>query len=266
VTRADGGRIPLVLRLLDHQVIGHAGQLVGNVDDLVLEEGANDLRVVGLLSGPPALARRFGGRGGSWLGAAWRRLRPDGDPQPRVVPLDRVVRLDSGVHVDRAASATLAAEQGLERWLREHVVGRIPGASGADTDPDRDVPHPSHRVGRLLRDDDRTLSDLLGLRVVTEDGDELGEVVEVTAERVSRARDALGPLRIGELVCSVHHLGQELGYTMEPQGPALLRWLLRVWHHQDRHVSLDDVVRLDWGKGEVVVSGKAELRHPHDVA
>jgi sporulation protein YlmC with PRC-barrel domain len=265
MTLADRGRIPLVLRLLDHQVIGHAGQLLGKVDDLVLEDGEKGLRVVGLLSGPPALARRLGRRSGGWLDATWRRLRPDADPSPRVIPLERVLRLDSGVHLDRSAGATLAGEQGLERWLREHVVGRIPGASGAESDPDRETPDPSHRVGRLLRDDERTLSDLLGFQAVTEAGDEVGEVVEVTAERVTRAPEPLGPLRIGELVCSVHHLGQELGYTTEPQGPALLRWLLRLWHRQDRHVSFDDVVALDWGRRRVVVSSAAELRHPHDV-
>lgn len=264
-----GGRIPLVLRLLDHQVIGEEGQLLGNVDDLVLEQDGGDLVVSGLLSGPPALALRAGGRTGAVLDAAWRRLRREEDPQPVVIPLDRVVRLDSGVHVDRVAGRALAAEQGLELWLRRHVVSHIPGALGGSSDPDSEPPEDPTREGggERLQPGQLTLSRLLGLRVVTSDDADLGHVVEATARRIRGDGDGpLGPLRVTELVASRRHLGQELGYTMAPQKPLLLQRLLRWWHAGDRHVHVDAVEKIDWEAGRIAVRRGTTLRHPHDVS
>lgn len=261
---ASHGRIPLVLRLLDHQVIGHEGQLLGNVDDLVLRDTDDGLVVAGLLSGPEALAMRQGGRTGAWLYAAWRRLDPEPDPQPVGVSLDHVLRLDSAVHVDEPASHHLANAQGLELWLREHVVSHLPGALGADSDPDHPSADADTDVGEPLSSDEHTVSGLLGLPVVTEDGSPLGEVIEVVGTRTRRGKEPLGPVRVTELVCTRRRLGQELGYTMEPQRPQVVQWLLRAWHRGDRHVRLEDV-EIDWSAARVLVRAGVELRHPHDV-
>lgn len=268
----DADRFGVVLRLLDHQVVGEQGQLLGNVDDLALEETPEGLFVVGFLSGPAALGGRLGGWGGRLLGDAWRRLRTEPEPRQLVVPLERVVRLDSAVRVDTRAGRTLAQEQRLELWLRQHVLARIPGAMGGESDPDRpDRPdlRPADGIGVPLRDGQHTVSELLALRALTSDGGPLGEVIEVTAERVGGREhghgDGLGPLRVVDVICSPRHLGQELGYTLTPQGPRLVRWLLRACHRSDRHLHLGDVAEIDWERGELRAGEYAVLRHPHDV-
>jgi hypothetical protein len=265
----DADRFGVVLRLLDHQIVGEQGQLLGNVDDLALEETPEGLFVVGLLSGPAALGTRLGGWGGRLLGDAWRRLRTEPRPHQLVIPLERVVRLDSAVHVDARAGRTLAQEQRLELWLREHVVARIPGAMGGEADPDRPDLRPADGVEVPLRDGQHTVSELLALRALGPEGAPLGEVIEVTAERVGGREhghgDGLGPLRLVDIVCSPRHLGQELGYTLTPQGPRVVRWVLRACHRSDRHLPLGDVAEIDWGRGELRAGEYAVLRHPHAV-
>jgi sporulation protein YlmC with PRC-barrel domain len=262
-----GDRIPVSLRLLDHQIIGSDGALLGNVDDLVVTESEDGLVVSALMSGPPALACRQGGRGGRWLFALWRRLHPDADPQPLAIPLEHVTRLDSAVHVSVLAEHTLAQTAGLELWLREHVISRLPGALGG-ADEDRGPLQLERRRHQefQVRPDVWTLSDLLGTRVCTEDGRELGEVIEVTADAIRRSGLELGHLLVRELVCSPRHLWQELGYTMEPQGPALLARLIRWWHKHDRRVDWADVRGIDRERHTVEVAGDARLDHPHDRA
>lgn len=258
-------RIPLVLRLLDHQLVGSDDELLGNVDDLVLEPRGGDLWVTGLLSGPPALARRQGGRGEVWVDAVWRRLHPLEHPQLVGVPLASVTRLGSDIRLDAPASALLGRNLGLERWVREKVVSRLPWATGGgDEDEERRRASAGHGVGFLVPLDAPTVSRLVGARLRTTAGEDVGEVIEVVAEGVRDGRPA-GPMRVVALVVSRRRLGTELGYTLTPQGPALLRHLLRWWHRDDRHVRAEDLTGLDWGTRTLTVRDGAELRHPHDV-
>ena len=106
--------------------------MLGNVDDVALEERDGRLLAVGLLRGPGAWAHRQPGALGRWGRAVWRRLDPREDPRPLVLPLDHVLAIGSAVHVDPWADAFLAGADGLELWLRRHVVGKIPGARGGD--------------------------------------------------------------------------------------------------------------------------------------
>jgi sporulation protein YlmC with PRC-barrel domain len=261
------GRIPLVLRLLDHQIVGADGDLLGNVDDLELAQTPDGLLVVGILSGPPALAARQGGRTGAWLTAVWRRLHPDQDPHPLAVPLDHVTRLDSAVHVSARMERVLEENAGLELWLRDKVVSRLPGALDRPDGDDRrhTVATSRERHEELAcADDALRLSRLLGVEVLSASGERVGRVVEATAEAFERRGLELGRLRIVELVSSNRHLGEELGYTMDPQGPVLLRVLLRWWHRGDRRLSMDDVEQLDWRARRLVLSSRARPRHPHD--
>jgi hypothetical protein len=255
--------IPLVLRLLDHQVVGNEQEMLGNVDDLELREQDGDLLVWALMSGPPALAGRQGGRGGRWLHGWWRRLHPETDPRPLALPLDHVVRLGSAVEVSEEGERVLAHAQGFERWLRAHVIGRLPGALGGDHRLSREGGPPRHTDEFVLGRDSHRISGLLGATVRAGDR-ELGRVMEVTADVVDPRPERLGLLRLRDLVCSPRHLGEELGYTMARQGPAAVGWLLRVWHRGDVRVGLDDVVRIDWDAREIEVRPGARLRHPHE--
>ena len=121
--------LDLVLRVLDHQIVGHDGRLLlGNVDDLELSPQGADLAVTGLATGPPALARRLPGRLGSWTGLLWHRLRPEADPPATVIPIGHVTDVGSAIRVDQAAARGVEAALGLEHWLAEQVISRIPGS------------------------------------------------------------------------------------------------------------------------------------------
>lgn len=113
------------LHLLDRQVLDVDDLPVCTLDDLELEvadgEPAEDGRIDGsvpvvisaLLTGPVLGARVFGGRPPA---SRWYRL-----PWAHVSDVGTVVRLS-------VRSAGLDATW-LERWTRDHVIGRIPGGT-----------------------------------------------------------------------------------------------------------------------------------------
>ncbi|WP_103344128.1 hypothetical protein [Amycolatopsis sp. CA-126428] len=116
--------------LLDRQIVDLAGRKVGKVDDVELETGDDgQLRVTALLAGQVALGRRIGGRFGRWLAAVAGRLRTEETPAPLRIPFDHVA--DVGSHITLSLRVAVLDEPPLETWLREHVIGRIPGARDA---------------------------------------------------------------------------------------------------------------------------------------
>jgi hypothetical protein len=120
------------LQLLDRQLLDRNGAHCGKVDDVELEESEDGtVRVSAILCGPGALLSRTGfTRLGGWLRRFAVASYPwDGDPGridfEHVVDLGDHVELD----VDREQLATFAGE----RWVRDHVIARIPwSASDAD--------------------------------------------------------------------------------------------------------------------------------------
>jgi len=120
--------LDLRLHLLDRQVVGPDGRLLGKVDDLELaEEPDGTLVVTALLSGPLALAPRLGGRLGGWVDAVVRRLSLDRDPAPRRIDIGRVTHIGSAVTVVVPDGGDVS-EPPLERWLDVHLIRRIPGS------------------------------------------------------------------------------------------------------------------------------------------
>src|SRR6266496_1573872 len=118
------------LRLLDRQLIDRDGCLVGNVDDLELTEPADGPpRVTAILAGPGALAGRLGGRLGRWLEGVSNRLREGDEDRPARISFGLVTEIGSAVRL-AGARADLETDR-VERWVREHVIGRIPGAGDA---------------------------------------------------------------------------------------------------------------------------------------
>jgi hypothetical protein len=129
---AEGRVLHAELDLLDHQLRDRDGRLCGNIDDLELsrsETGA--LYVTALLSGPGTLLVRFGcGRLGRWLerfrretGAYGQSGREDAGR----IPMALVRQI--GPVIDVAASADELASSQSERWVRQHIIGRIPGSA-----------------------------------------------------------------------------------------------------------------------------------------
>ena len=123
-----GRHLDAALNLLDRQIIDPDGRLFGNVDDLELTERDDGrLVVTALLTGPGVLGPRLGGRLGHWTVAVWQRLRVDTDPEPGRIDSADVSRIDSAVHLSVRPDGP--GFDGLERWVDEHLISRIPGAT-----------------------------------------------------------------------------------------------------------------------------------------
>jgi sporulation protein YlmC with PRC-barrel domain len=117
-------------KLLDGQIIDVDGHLVGKVDDLELTFGeAGPPYVSALLIGTDAWGRRIRGRPGRWLGHLAAMLQALGAAGPGSIPFGRVKRINSAI--DLSASV---AELGLDEpdvWVRDRVIGKLPGAHHA---------------------------------------------------------------------------------------------------------------------------------------
>jgi hypothetical protein len=121
------------LHLLDRQLVDRDGRLAGNIDDLELElpdDGGVPI-VVAIVSGPGALAERNGGRLGNAWSALYRRMRPGGDPGADLdhIPFSKVKRVSSQVDLDVQVEDLESFAS--ERWVRDHVIAKIPGAGHA---------------------------------------------------------------------------------------------------------------------------------------
>ena len=274
--RTASVRLDLVLRLLDHQILGPDQELLGNVDDIELLDADSGLFVTGIAIGPASLAQRLPGRLGDWLYAIWRRLHPDRDPKPLVVPIERVTKIGSAVEVDGGAARALAETFGLEQWLRQYVISRIPGAQGGGDERDeeqgppdqpggdRDAPH-GHPIrsplpGALV------VSALVGRTVVDESTrKELGRLCEIhAAAKPLDGRQAA--MRVTHLQYGRHQRGSELGYSADrKQGPWLVAVAFRRWQRDNRVVPVALVRDLGGPDAPVVVTSTTDLRHPHAV-
>jgi sporulation protein YlmC with PRC-barrel domain len=116
--------------LLDRQILDSDGEPVGKVDDVELDrtpDGA--LFVAALLVGQRALGDRIGGRLGSWIAGTARRLSPDYQRGPLRIPFDLIAEITSAINL--SVRREMLADPALETWLRDHLIGRIPGASDA---------------------------------------------------------------------------------------------------------------------------------------
>lgn len=253
----------VVLRLLDHQLVGPDGSLVGNVDDLELVHRDGDWVVTGIMVGPAALSSRLPGPLGRWTYAVWRRLHPAPDPSATVVPLEHVTSVDSGVHVDGHAARALTAGFGLELWLRDHVVSRLPGSPGS--------PSPSGTAGDLatapgaeghvarepgspkepqwpLRaplEGAHPLCRLIGRNVLSYAGTRMGRVCELRCLGPPRDQQQ-APLQARWLLYTPRLAGWQLGYSTDPrQGPWAVRRFQRTRRHRDRIVELEQVQGLE---------------------
>lgn len=119
------------LSLLDRQMLDCEGRLSGNVDDLELDvpEGGGPPVVTAILAGPGALAHRLGGGLGRWVESVHARLHPSSEPEPARVPFDAVVEVGATVNLAVAKSDLELSR--FEDWVRDHFIGRIPGADRA---------------------------------------------------------------------------------------------------------------------------------------
>jgi len=112
--------------LLDQQVVDRNGQLMGKVDGIVLEVRAGKPpRVARLIIGGGTAAHRVHPRWGAWL-LRWRRRWGPANDRPYEIPWSAVRKIGVDVKVDVAAEDTPAFS--WEHWVRDRIIGRIPGA------------------------------------------------------------------------------------------------------------------------------------------
>jgi sporulation protein YlmC with PRC-barrel domain len=110
--------------ILDQQLVDRAGVNIGKVDSVMLElrEGRPP-RITAVLTGGHLFARRLHPRIESWT----RRLTGGWGPQshePCRIPWSKVKKIGVDVKVDIEADSVIP----WEHWIRDHIIGRIPGA------------------------------------------------------------------------------------------------------------------------------------------
>jgi sporulation protein YlmC with PRC-barrel domain len=113
-------------QILDQQLIDRKGELMGKVDGIMLELGEGEPpRLARLIIGGGTAARRIHPGFADWL-LQWRRRWGPQDDEPLEVPWSKVRKIGIDVKVDLDAEDTSALA--WERWVRDHIIGRIPGA------------------------------------------------------------------------------------------------------------------------------------------
>jgi hypothetical protein len=116
----------LVRDVLDKQIRDADDCPAGKVDGIVAElRDREPPRVMYLEVSGIARARRMSPRLGRWAAALAGRWSPEGG-EPLRIAVSRVHDVGTTVHADIDAERSPA--YAWERWLRDHVIGRIPGA------------------------------------------------------------------------------------------------------------------------------------------
>lgn len=113
----------VVLNFANRQIVDADGENRGKVDDVLLRDDGDQLVLEAVLTGFPAWAARLGGPLGSRLLRAWNVLT-DSRP-PDVIALKEVEQFNGAI---RLRPGTRVRDNHFERWLREHLIRRIPGA------------------------------------------------------------------------------------------------------------------------------------------
>jgi len=117
----------LLRDLLDKQVVDRNQVKIGKVDGVVAElRPGRPPRVLAIELGSITLARRLGARPGRWMAWLAKRLGGKRHAEPHHIGWNKV--RDVGVDIDVDIDVRRTAIFDWQDWLRDHVIGRIPGA------------------------------------------------------------------------------------------------------------------------------------------
>ena len=117
-------RLCLVRDILDNQLLDATDQNAGKVDGVVLElRPGEPTRVHYVEVGPITLLRRINRRLGNWYARIDARLG-EGRGAPIRIPISRVILDSPSLRLDLAVDNLPV--MALERWLRRHIVAKIP--------------------------------------------------------------------------------------------------------------------------------------------
>ncbi|HUJ13880.1 MAG TPA: hypothetical protein VL284_08850 [Thermoanaerobaculia bacterium] len=122
-------RLDVIRDLLDRQLVDSDETKMGRVDGIVLDiDGDGPPRIDHFELGFAVLARRIHPRIERWLNAIRARWSVRRSAR-QIVPWAKVVDVTAyEIKVDLKAIDTPAFD--WERWLRDHIVAKIPGAGG----------------------------------------------------------------------------------------------------------------------------------------
>ncbi len=119
-------RLGAMRDLLDKQLVDAENRPIGKVDGLIVQpRGDRPPLVTYIECGGATLSARLPGvlrRIMRWLAT---RLSPK-EAAPYRIAMEHVVHLGVNVKLDLDASSTPALAS--ERWVRDHIIARIPGA------------------------------------------------------------------------------------------------------------------------------------------
>ena len=118
--------IALVRDLLDSQIVDRDGEAMGCVDGIVMTWSADaPPRVTHLELGGATLARRLPWPLKRMVGWLARTLTPRGG-EPYRIEVARIMHIGRNIQLDIAAARSAA--RASERWVRDHIITRIPGS------------------------------------------------------------------------------------------------------------------------------------------
>jgi hypothetical protein len=118
--------IAIIRDLLDKQLVDRYGEALGRVDGIIMAYSADaPPRITHFQLGAQTLARRLPRPFRGALSALARRLTPRGS-DPYRIEVSRIVELGRTIKIDIDGSRSAARE--TERWIRDHVIARIPGS------------------------------------------------------------------------------------------------------------------------------------------
>ncbi|MER9648050.1 hypothetical protein [Mesorhizobium sp. M0199] len=117
----------LLRDILDKQVVDREQVKIGKVDGLVAElRPGKPPEIVAVELGSITLARRLGQRPGRWMARLAARLGGRRHAEPHRIAWNKV--RDIGVDIEFDIDVRETAIFDWQDWLRDHVIGRIPGA------------------------------------------------------------------------------------------------------------------------------------------
>lgn len=117
----------LLRDILDKQVVDREQVKIGKVDGLVAElRPGKPPRIVAIELGAVTLARRLGARSGRWTAQLAARLGGKRHGEPHRIAWNKVQ--DIGVDIQFDIDVRETSIFAWQDWLRDHVIGRIPGA------------------------------------------------------------------------------------------------------------------------------------------
>jgi hypothetical protein len=118
--------VNLIRDVLDKQLIDRRGGPIGRADGIVVEiRNGSAPRILYLETGPVTAARRISPRWGMFV-ARWIRRFSQQYTGAFRIPWSALRSTGKDVRLDIEAEQTPTAT--CEKWVREHIIARIPGA------------------------------------------------------------------------------------------------------------------------------------------